>query len=134
MKHLTQQTGFSLIELMITLTIVSILTAMSVVSYQAIHHKLALQQAKQSLYHAAKTYHFYQLVNPYLLNDLNANILFENNNDYHFQIEENNSNTTFIAIKKHMNSHDSCTKLTLNTVDETQAFDSNDQPNQSCWQ
>ena len=125
--------GFSLIELMVTLAIVSLLATLSVISYQNIQNKMHRQSAKQSLFEASKQYHLYQLINPYLLNDLNANIAFEKNEDYHFQLEENKKIVTFIAIKKNTTTSDPCSKLTLTSEDETKAYDSNGQENTNCW-
>jgi prepilin-type N-terminal cleavage/methylation domain-containing protein len=134
MKYAIKQTGFSLIELMVVLAITSILTTLSVISYRHIQNKIYLNQAKQSLFEAAKQYHFYQLVNPYLLNDLSSNITFENNNDYHFQLEQKQKTVTFIAIQKHPSPQDHCTKLSLNTRNETNALNANGQEASNCWQ
>jgi|GEM_PF-4923294 len=134
MKIHTQKTGFSLVELMVVIAIISILTTLSVLSYHSIMAKVHANEAKQSLYNAAKQYHLHQLVNPYLLNDLNANITFENNQNYRFQIEENKKKVvTFLAIKKHPNPQDNCAKLSLNTLDETLAYNSSGHEIDSCW-
>jgi prepilin-type N-terminal cleavage/methylation domain-containing protein len=125
--------GFSLIELMVTLVIISILTTLGVISYHSIENNVHQQSAKQSLFEAAKKYRLYQLVNPYLLNDLSANILFEDNDNYHFQLEQNKKITTFIAVKKHPKNSDPCSKLTLNSQDETKAYGADGQENLSCW-
>lgn len=133
MRFSNHSHGFSLLEIMVTLAIISLLTTLSVVSYQGIQSKIHRQSAKQSLFEAAKKYHLYQLINPYLLNDLNANIVFENNEDYYFQLEQNKKNVTFVALKKKINAFDQCSKLTLNTEEETRGYDSTGRENASCW-
>lgn len=119
---------------MVAIAILSILTTFSVASYRYINNKSHLNEAKQALLKADQQYHLYQLVNPYLLDDLNHNIQFESNNDYHFQIEENKTITSFIALKNNSLRKDPCTKLILNTNDETQAFDFSGKANEKCWQ
>ena len=118
---------------MVTLAIISLLTALSVISYESIQNKINRQSAKQSLFEAAKKYHLYELINPYALSDLNPNLLFENNKDYHFQLEQNKKIITFVAIKQHSSTQDKCSKLTLNTQDETKAYDFDGQENADCW-
>ena len=128
----THKAGFSLIELMVAITIISILSAASVVSFQAIQRNHAINQAKLALTQAVQQYNFYQLTNPYLLNDLTHNIHFETSKYYQFEIEEKHNQVMFIAKGKNTLIKQ-CQQLTLSTSLQQSAFNNNHQLNEHCW-
>lgn len=134
MKSLnTMHTGFSLVDLLIALTIASIFSTCSILSYKHIQARILLNGAEQELYHAMQQYHLYQMLNPYHLDDLTADILFSSNRYYHFYIEQKNLTTLFSAQKISPDYHDICTKITLDTHETTQGYNADGQRNTHCW-